>query len=93
VGEGAGVRGSGSRALAGGGTLQKLRWFRLGGEVSERQWRDIVSVLQTMAGELDDAYLQAVATSEDLVSLLDRARATRSRGDYFTRTVSDDVVW
>ena len=55
--------------------LQKLRWFRLGGEVSERQWRDVVSVLQTMGADLDDAYLQSVAVSADLVSLLDRARA------------------
>ena len=55
--------------------LQKLRWFRLGGEVSERQWRDIVSVLQTMGAELDDAYLESVATSADLVALLHRARA------------------
>jgi hypothetical protein len=22
--------------------LQKLRWFRLGGEVSDRQWRDVL---------------------------------------------------
>ena len=25
--------------------LQKLHWFRLGGEVSERQWRDVVAIL------------------------------------------------
>ena len=24
--------------------LRKLRWFRMGGEVSERQWRDVVPV-------------------------------------------------
>lgn len=25
--------------------LQKLRWFRLGNEVSDRQWRDIIGIL------------------------------------------------
>jgi hypothetical protein len=55
--------------------LQKLRWFRLGGEVSERQWRDIVSVLRTTGALLDDAYLGGVAHAAGLSSLLDRARA------------------
>ncbi len=55
--------------------LQKLRWFRLGGEVSDRQWRDIVSVLRTAGADLDDAYLDAVAQEHELISLLTRARA------------------
>ena len=33
--------------------LSKLEWYRMGGEVSERQWRDILGVLKTRAGELD----------------------------------------
>ena len=56
--------------------LQKLRWYRLGGEVSERQWRDVVAVLRTIeAGGLDDAYLDAIATMTGLDALLARARA------------------
>jgi hypothetical protein len=58
--------------------LQKLRWFRLGGEVSERQWRDVVSVLRAGAGELDEAYLRSVAVDQDLLPLLERARVDAS---------------
>lgn len=52
--------------------LQKLRWFAIGGEVSERQWRDLVAVLR--AGPLDDAYLDEVAEATGLEVLLTRAR-------------------
>jgi hypothetical protein len=52
--------------------LQKLRWFRLGGEVSERQWRDIVAVLRISRG-LDEAYLHATAEVARLDELLTRA--------------------
>lgn len=54
--------------------LQKLRWFRLGGEVSDRQWRDIVSVLRAMSRDLDNPYLDTVAVEADLTALLERAR-------------------
>lgn len=37
--------------------LSKLEWFRLGGEASERQWRDILGVLKTQAGALELNYL------------------------------------
>ena len=32
--------------------LSKLEWYRMGGEVSDRQWRDIIGVLKTRAAEL-----------------------------------------
>src|SRR5688500_4873526 len=55
--------------------LQKLRWYRMGGEVSDRQWRDIVAVLRgTAGGDLDAAYLDEVAADGGLAALLDRAR-------------------
>ncbi|HUP22611.1 MAG TPA: hypothetical protein VNB06_06685, partial [Thermoanaerobaculia bacterium] len=38
--------------------LQKLRWYRLGREVSERQWGDLVGVLKTQGRRLDWAYLE-----------------------------------
>lgn len=57
--------------------LQKLRWYRLGGEVSDRQWRDIVSVLRLVRSELDDRYLNDVAAGAGLTTLLERARADR----------------
>ena len=52
--------------------LQQLRWFRLGGEVSERQWRDIVAVLR-LSTKLDEAYLHATAKTARLDQLLTRA--------------------
>ena len=33
--------------------LQKLRWFRQGGEVSNRQWRDIVAIVRVQGDRLD----------------------------------------
>ncbi len=53
--------------------LQKLRWYRLGGGVSDRQWRDLVEVLRSHDG-LDDAYLDEVAAATDMEALLARAR-------------------
>lgn len=53
--------------------LSKLEWYRLGGEVSERQWRDILGVLKTRAGELDLAYLQKWAKELNVSDLLERA--------------------
>ena len=54
--------------------LQKLRWYRTGGEVSDRQWRDIVAVLRSVGARLDNAYLDDVAATDDLSALLERAR-------------------
>jgi len=45
----------------------------LGGEVSERQWRDTLGVLKTRAGELDLGYLQKWATDLKVSDLLKRA--------------------
>jgi hypothetical protein len=52
--------------------LSKLEWYRLGGEVSERQWRDILGVLKTRAGELDLAYLKKWASELKVADLLER---------------------
>lgn len=55
--------------------LQKLRWYELGGRVSDRQWRDICGVLRTSHDRLDDEYLAAVAGEGGFGELLDLARA------------------
>lgn len=53
--------------------LQKLRWYSLGGGESDRQWRDIVSVLRITGDAMDVKYLEAVATGAGLAELLARA--------------------
>jgi hypothetical protein len=37
--------------------LRKLLWYRDGGCVSDKQWRDLVAVLRINTGSLDEAYL------------------------------------
>jgi hypothetical protein len=53
--------------------LSKLEWYRMGGEVSDRQWRDILGVLKTNAGELDIPYLRKWAGELKVNDLLERA--------------------
>ena len=52
--------------------LSKLEWYRMGGEVSERQWRDTLGVLKTRAGELDLDYLRKWAKELKVSDLLER---------------------
>jgi len=52
--------------------LSKFEWYRMGGEVSDRQWRDILGVLKTRAGELDIAYLRKWAHELKVTDLLER---------------------
>jgi len=54
--------------------LRKLLWFRDGGAVSERQWRDVVEVLRH-SRRLDAGYLDDWARRLGLEELLARARA------------------
>jgi hypothetical protein len=53
--------------------LSKIEWFRLGGEVSDRQWRDILGVLKTRAGELELDYLRKWSGELKVADLLERA--------------------
>lgn len=55
--------------------LRKLDWFRQGGEVSDRQWRDIAGLIHTQHDYLDLAYLTATANSVGLDALLAQALA------------------
>lgn len=53
--------------------LAKLEWFRLGGGVSDRQWRDVLGVLRVQTGRLDLDYLRRMAATLDVSHLLQRA--------------------
>ena len=52
--------------------LAKLEWYRMGGEVSDRQWRDVLGVLKTRVGELDLTYLRKWANELKVSDLLER---------------------
>ena len=53
--------------------LQKLLWYRKGGEVSDRQWRDVLGILKERTPELDLDYLQRWARELELLDLLERS--------------------
>lgn len=54
--------------------LAKLRWYRDGGEVSERQWSDIVGLIAANVS-LDTEYLQLWAGRLGVAGLLEKAQA------------------
>jgi len=56
-----------------GTILNKLEWYRMGGEVSDRQWNDILGVLKVQGTHLDMAYLKRWAANLKVADLLERA--------------------
>lgn len=55
--------------------LRKLDWYRQSGQMSDRQLRDVIAILQINQDQLDDAYLTATAELVGLSDLLDEARS------------------
>ena len=53
--------------------LRKLLWYREGGEVSDRQWRDVVQVLRQSRALIDHRYLDEWAAELGVGDLLARA--------------------
>ncbi len=53
--------------------LQKLRWYRLGGEASDRQWRDVMGIVAVQGDTLDFDYLRQGAAAMEVSDLLERA--------------------
>jgi hypothetical protein len=52
--------------------LNKLRWYRAGGETSERQWNDLRGIVQVSGARLDLAYLNTWAPRLGVADLLER---------------------
>ena len=59
--------------------LAKLQWYKAGGEVSERQWTDIMGILATNPA-LDLVYARSWAARLRVEDLLARALADAARG-------------
>jgi hypothetical protein len=53
--------------------LHKLRWFKDGGEVSERQWSDVLGVQRVQAPGLDFDHMRKWAALLGVSDLFERA--------------------
>jgi hypothetical protein len=55
--------------------LRKLSWFRAGGQISDRQWRDVLAILIVQGDRIDHTELQRAADELGLGELAARAIA------------------
>jgi hypothetical protein len=53
--------------------LAKLEWYRRGGQVSERQWRDVLGMLKVQRDCLDGEHLRRWASALQVRDLLEKA--------------------
>jgi len=53
--------------------LAKLEWFKMGGETSDRQWRDVLGMMKAQGAHLDRNYLQEQSQSLGVRDLFERA--------------------
>jgi hypothetical protein len=61
--------------------LQKLAWYRLGNEVSDKQWTDILSLLRAQGRNLDNTYINHWAGELHVADLWERAQTEENRAD------------
>ena len=52
--------------------MQRLDWYRKGGEVSDRQWREAQAIVLRRRGRLDEAYLRSMGATAQVSDLLAR---------------------
>lgn len=57
--------------------LHKLVWYKLGNQISDRQWGDVLGVLRVQGELLDRFYLERWADLLDVAELLHRAMEQR----------------
>lgn len=60
--------------------LRKLLWYREGGEVSSKQWRDVVEVLRVSGEQLEREYLELWSRRLAIDELLARALSEAETG-------------
>lgn len=53
--------------------LSKLTWYRLGGHVSDRQWRDVIELMKMYQNKLNKDYLDQWAAVLKVSDLLEKA--------------------
>jgi len=53
--------------------INKLIWFKMGGEVSDRQWLDITGVIKVQGESLDKNYLKDWSQKLQILELLNKA--------------------
>lgn len=52
--------------------LSKLEWYRLGNEVSERQWNDVARVMKVLGDHANHEYLKRTAADLNVADLLQK---------------------
>jgi hypothetical protein len=52
--------------------IQKLLWYKDGGEISERQWRDILGMITVAADDIDWHYVYKWVKKKSLLKLLNK---------------------
>jgi hypothetical protein len=52
--------------------LNKLEWYRMGGEISERQWNDVLGVIKVQGKNLDFDYLKKWSKELNVSDLLEK---------------------
>ncbi len=55
--------------------ITKLRWYDLGNRISDKQWNDIVQVLEIQLGMLDEKYMAQWAAHFGVLELLREAQS------------------